>query len=249
MSAEPTAPLETRAASVHARAMLPLPVDRAHPPSRIVYRDETRQLELRPWSFGDVDALIEAIAQSLPELRRFMPWSHSPMTREGEVELVAKFQADYHAGREYVLGMFSEAGDVLGSVGLHPRVALNPRALEVGYWTHSGHAGRGWATLAVQVLAVIAFDRFGCDRFQVMHDEANVASRRVVERCAFVYEGTLRNVVAAVSDDVRAGGYAGTGHHRLYALAPEDLPRLDWMPAVRAGTTVYDALGAIAPPR
>jgi ribosomal-protein-serine acetyltransferase len=226
--------------------MQPFAVDRAHPPSRLVYRDGARYLALRPWAFADVDALMEAVTQSLPELRAFMPWAHQPMTREGEYALVAKFLADYHAGHEYVLGMFSEAGEVLGGVGLHPRVALNPRALEVGYWCHSAHAGRGWTSLAVRMLVVLAFDRFACDRLQVTYDEENAGSRRVVEKCGFPLEGVVRNVTAAVPDELRAGGYRGTGRHPLHALVPEDLPRLDWLREVRAGLTVYDALGAQA---
>jgi RimJ/RimL family protein N-acetyltransferase len=188
---------------------------------------------------------MDAVTKSLPELRAFMPFAHLPLTREGEYAFVAKFQADYTAGREYLLGMMSEAGDVLGGVGLHPRVALNPRALEVGYWCHSAHSGKGWTTLAVRMLAVLAFDRFACDRLQVTYDEENAASRRVVEKCGFPFEGVVRNVVAA-SDEMRAGGWRGTGRHRLHALVPEDLPRLDWVPEVRAGLTVYDAFGARA---
>ncbi len=138
--------------------------------------------------------------------------------------------------------MFSESGDVLGGVGLHPRIALNPRALEVGYWCHSGHAGQGWTTLAVRMLTVLAFDRFACDRLQVTYDEVNAASRRVVEKCGFPFEGVVRNVFAAVTDELRAGGYRGTARHRLHALVPEDLPQLDWVSEVRSGLQVYDAL-------
>jgi RimJ/RimL family protein N-acetyltransferase len=194
-----------------------------------------------------VDALLGAVARSLPELRAFMPWSHQPMTRESEYALLATLQAQYHAGREYVFGMFSERGEVLGGAGLHPRLALNPSALEVGYWCHTPDAGKGWATLAVRMLAVLAFDRFGCDRLQVSHDEANVASRRVVEKCGFGFEGVVRNLTSAASDEMRASGYRGTGRHRLYALIPEDLPSLEWVTEVRAASTLYDALGGAAP--
>lgn len=110
-----------------------LPIDRTHPPSEITYDDGARHLTLRPWALTDVDALVDAIRASEPELRHFMPWAHGPITREGYFELVARFQADYWAGREYVWGIFSASGEVLGGVGLHPRVALNPRALEVSY--------------------------------------------------------------------------------------------------------------------
>ncbi len=224
-----------------------LPIDRAHPPSRVVYDDGTRRLVLRPWALSDVDALVAAITRSVPELKHFMPWAHGPVTRDGYYELVARFQASYWAGREYVLGVFSAEGEVLGGVGLHPRVALNPSALEVGYWCHTPHAGRGVTTLAVKALAALSFDRFACDRFQVMHDEANVASRRVSEKVGFVFEGVMRRVTAEVTPEVRDGGYQGTGRHRMYALTRDDLDDLPWLPAVRASLAYDDALGAPEP--
>jgi len=90
---------------------------------------------------------------------------------------------------------------------------------------------------------VLAFDRFDCDRLQVTYDEDNTASRRVVEKCGFTLEGVVRNIVAAVPDDLREGGYRGTGRYRMHALVPEDLPRLDLVSEVRAGLTLYDAFG------
>ena len=220
-----------------------LPVDRAHPPARVVYDDGARHLTLRPWGYGDVDALLDAVVASTPELKGFMPWAHVPPTREAEHALVTRFLGDYFGGREHVFGCFGAGGEVLGGAGLHPRAPLNPKSLEVGYWTHSREAGKGVATLATRVLVALAFDRFGCDRFQVMHDEANVGSRRVVEKCGFVYEGTLRKTTAAVSPELRASGYLGTTDCRMYSLLAEDLPRLEWLPAVRAATTVVDLYG------
>ena len=220
------------------------PVDRAHPPSRLVFDDGARRLELRPWAMTDVDPLTQAVNESLPELRAFMPWAHQPITREFEYALLARFQADYYAGRDLGFGMFGENGEILGGVGLHPRVPLNPRGLEVGYWCRSAHAGKGWTTLGVKMVTVLAFDYFECDRFQVSYDEANVASRRLVEKCDFPFEGVVRNLMGAVPAEARESGYRGTRRHRLHALLPEDLPRVEWLAEVRAHTMVYDALGA-----
>jgi RimJ/RimL family protein N-acetyltransferase len=221
-----------------------LPIDRAHPPARVVYDDGATWLTIRPWDYADIDALIDAVNASAPALRGYMPWAHTPPTREGEHALVTRFRGDYFAGRDLVVGLFGRSGEVLGGAGLHARTPLNPRALEVGYWTHSAHAGRGVATLATRVLVALAFDRLGCDRFQVMHDVTNVASRRVVEKCGFVYEGTMRRVVSEVAPEIRAGGYLGTGDARMYGMLADDFARLPWVAGVRAATTLVDVFGA-----
>jgi RimJ/RimL family protein N-acetyltransferase len=218
-------------------------IDRVHPPRRIVYRGADRFLELRPWSLDDVDPLLAAVRASLQELRAYMPWAHQPLSREGEYDIIARFQAEYWAGRDYTFGMFSEGGEILGGLGLHARIPLNPRALEVGYWCHSAHAGRGWTTLAVKMAVSLVFDGFRCDRLQVMHDEANAASRAIVEKCGFQYEGTSRKIVGEVSDEVHAGGYLGTERHRVYAITDDDLPRLSWLPEIRSSLVLIDALG------
>jgi ribosomal-protein-serine acetyltransferase len=227
------------------------PIDRTHPPRELVFHGDAGERVLRPWTLDDVDALIAAVQGSLAELRAFMPWAHLPVTREGEYELVAQFQADYWAGRQYVFGLFDGRGHILGGLGLHPRTPLNPRALEVGYWIKTSEAKRGHATLAVRMAIVLALDWFECDRLQVMHDEVNVASGRVVEKCGFSFEGALRHATAQVSEQVLRDGYRGTGRNRLYAITPEDLspplPPLAWLPDVRARMTLVDALGCALP--
>jgi|SRR5687767_761172 len=225
--------------------MSDFPIDRTHPPRKIIHREEGRHLEIRPWSLDDVDLLIAAIEASRTELRAFMPWAHAPVTRELEYRLIAGFQADYWAGTQYVMGMFSESGEVIGGIGLHPRVPLNPKGLEVGYWCRTAHAGRGWTTLAVRMMVSLVFDWLGCDRFQVTHDEANLGSRRVVEKCGFAYEGTARRITAKVTDEaILAGGYRGTGRQRVYAITPDDLQQLEWLPSIRRNLVLIDALGS-----
>jgi RimJ/RimL family protein N-acetyltransferase len=223
--------------------MTAFPIDRAHPPRRLVYAGDDGVLVLRPWCLDDVEPIVVAIEASRADLRGFMPWAHGPVTRETHYEVLARFHADYFAGKDQALGIFSPANEVLGGVGFHPRTPLNPKALEVGYWGHSAHAGRGNVTRGVRVLIALAFDFFGVDRLQVMHDEANAASRRVVEKCGFVFEGTMRNVTLAPTPELVAGGLKVSGRTRMYALCPEDLASLAWLGGVRDSLEIEDALG------
>jgi RimJ/RimL family protein N-acetyltransferase len=223
------------------------PIDRMHPPRGILYRDSERVLQIGPWALEEVDACVVAMRASLPELRAFMPFAHAPITREGQYRAFATFLADWWAGRQYVAALRGAGGEILGGVGLHPRTALNPRALEVGYWLATPHWGKGYATLAVRMMSVLAMDLFDCDRLQVSLDEANLRSRGVVERCGFVFEGVLRNIMAEPTDEMLRQGYCGTARARMYAMTPDDFRGFDWAPVVRRRTVLVDALGRERP--
>jgi RimJ/RimL family protein N-acetyltransferase len=226
-----------------------LPIDRTHPPRRLLYRRDGRHLEITPWMFEDVEASIRAVTASLAELRAFLPWPHHPLSPEGQYAFIAGTTADWWAGRQYVAALRGVDGEIVGGIGLHPRSALNPKALEVGYWAATPHAGRGHVALAVRMMTMLAIDRFACDRVQVLHDEANTRSQRVVERCGFTLEGTVRNTVAEPGELARQQGYQGTSRERLYSITPDDLPRLSWVDDVRAHTVLVDALGTEQPMR
>lgn len=221
-----------------------LPVSRSDPAGRILYREAGRSFVLRPTVLGDADAIAEAVAASLPELRAFMPWAHGDSSARAQLERLKTAEADYRAGRELSMALFDErSGELLTVVGLHPRTKLNPAALELGYWTPTPHSGHGFATLASRICIVYAFELLDCDRVQVMHDDANPASGRVVAKCGFHREGALRHAIAAPSEALVAGGYRGTNVSHLYALVPEDRAALAWYRPTLAAMTVYNLAG------
>jgi len=199
-------------------------------------------LTLRPTLMTDADEIVRAIEASLPELRRFMPWAHAPGGLREQLTRLRAVEADYFAGRDLVMGLF-RGDQMLAMAGLHARVPLNPAALEVGYWAPTPHAGRGWTTLAVQALALYAIDRLGCDRLQVMCDEANLASRRVIEKCGFAFEGTLGAMTAAPGAALLAAGLVNTGRNPMFALFPGTLEALSWVAPLRARLTYFNLAG------
>jgi RimJ/RimL family protein N-acetyltransferase len=92
-------------------------------------------------------------------------------------------------------------------------------------------------------MTLYAFDKLECDRAQVMHNEENVASRRVIEKAGFRFEGTLRNCTAAPSPEQRAGGYVASRRSLLWALLPEDLVDLPWVAPLRGTLRYVNMLG------
>jgi RimJ/RimL family protein N-acetyltransferase len=194
----------------------------------------------------DAEEIVAAIEASLPELRAFMPWAHAPQTLEGQLERLRVGEAKYFAGEELVMGLFREP-TMLTMVGLHPRVPLNPRGLEIGYWAPTGHAGKGYTTLAVKIALLYAFDKLGADRVQVGCDQTNLASKRVIEKCGFAFEGVQRNILVAATPELVAAGYRGTAHNPSYALFPDTLEALPWVGELRARLEYENLAGHVVP--
>lgn len=225
-------------------ALRDLEVSRAFPARCIRLSHGGERLVLRPMLMTDAEEVAAAVDESLPELKPFMPWAHRPQTARSQIERLRSDEASYFAGRDMVMGLFAEgSGTMRTMVGLHPRVTLNPAALELGYWAPTAHAGRGWTTLAVRVALVYAFDKLGADRVQVMSDEANAASRRVIEKCGFALEGRLRNMIPAAAPELVLGGYRSSGFQVLFALFPDTFPEQPWVAELRSRMTYVNLAG------
>lgn len=59
-------------------------------------------------------------------------------------------------------------------------------------WVREESWGRGYMPEAVRRLTAFAFEALCMDVISIWHFEFNDRSRRVIEKCGFRYEGTLR---------------------------------------------------------
>jgi RimJ/RimL family protein N-acetyltransferase len=144
---------------------------------RLPERIEGQGLLLRRWTLADTEALGLAVEQSAEHLRPWMPWAAAePLPRAERWALLARWQSEWEAGGDCVLGAFSD-DEVLGSFGLHHR--RGPETLEIGYWVHVDHLRRGVATRAVTLLTAAALAVPRITRVEIHHDKANLASAGV----------------------------------------------------------------------
>lgn len=208
-------------------------------------------LVVRPHVIADVPGIVDGIAASLTELKRFMPWAHLPQTEQSQRARVAAASASYWRGEDCTMGIYARAtasGQDLfvGSTGLHDRT-LNPKGREVGYWIHSGHAGRGIATLATRCLIVYGFSYLGLTRIQCGHDVNNHASAKVNEKCGFRIEGSLRNFDRVPTSELVRDGWEASGEIVMRGLVPADVASLAWYRDVLAHLEVADWLGQTLP--
>ncbi|MQY30380.1 GNAT family N-acetyltransferase [Nocardia aurantia] len=150
------------------------------PPQRIDLGD----LLLRRWQPADLMSRFEAVDASYEHIHPWMDWLAEPLT----LERIRAIDIDAWpgAGGGYNYGIFATTGDtaaVLGAIGLHDR--LGDRALEIGYWCHAAHTGRGVITRCAAAVTDIALALPGVDRAEIRCDAANVRSAAVARRLGY----------------------------------------------------------------
>ncbi len=112
------------------------------------------------------------------------------------VETVARFIAAYEAGyverRSNRWAIADKASDLLiGTCGFYSWDTPNARA-ELGYDLAKAYWGRGIMTEAVRAAVRWAFEQLHVNRIQATVMVGNAGSARVLEKCGFRREGTLR---------------------------------------------------------
>jgi RimJ/RimL family protein N-acetyltransferase len=166
------------------------------PPDRI----DAGPILLRRWTVEDAPALLEAVAASHPHLRPWMPWALEEPTLDAETAFIAGSERAFEDGTEFVYGMFTPDGTIVGGCGLRPHAGS--AMLEIGYWVHAGHTRRGYATAAARALTETALALPGITSVEIHCDVANTVSASVPRRLGYRLD-------RVVEDRITAPGEAG----------------------------------------
>lgn len=83
--------------------------------------------------------------------------------------------------------------EAVGGIGYRRLMDEHRFSADFGYWLGEAAWGRGIATAAVRGLISWIWEETDLHRLQSRVYEPNVASRRVLEKSGFAYEGTLRH--------------------------------------------------------
>jgi RimJ/RimL family protein N-acetyltransferase len=156
---------------------------------------ETERLRIRWYWEEDAEALFQAVNPHRAAYVPWLPWGATGhQTLEQSIETIKGFEA----GREnaenpdFTMGTFDrETGALLGGTGLH-RIAPQTSEVEVGYWTHAEHHGKGICTEATRALITSAFEVWGFRRVILTCVGANKASQRIPEKLGIRLEGRER---------------------------------------------------------
>ncbi|WP_237047575.1 GNAT family N-acetyltransferase [Lentzea guizhouensis] len=135
---------------------------------------------LRKLSEDDAPELVRVVRESLPHLRPWLEWATDSYDHAtAEAFLVAAVEG-WARGTLFDQAITSD-GAIVGVVSAGREDDL----VEIGYWLHPAHTGRGLVTRAVAEVVELAFGLPGVRRVQIWHDEANVASGAVPRRLGF----------------------------------------------------------------
>ena len=139
-------------------------------------------MELRKLSEADADELARAVTDSLALLRPWAPWAANGYDAETAAEFLREAAQEWDKGTAFPHAITVD-GAIVGVVTAMRREEAD--LVEIGYWLHHGHTGRGHATAASAELVELAFALDGVRRVQIWHDEANAASSGVPRRLGF----------------------------------------------------------------
>ena len=150
------------------------------PPERIGVDDLTL-VRMTP---GDAPAVMTAVNASLAELRPWMPWAQEPATAASIGTFLESADSQWEDFHEFQYLIRQEPTEpIIGCCGLHNRIGIG--ALEIGYWVHTDHTGRGVATAGARGLTDAALRLRGVERVEIHCDAANARSASIPPKLGY----------------------------------------------------------------
>lgn len=152
---------------------------------------ETERLVLRRFRYTDDDAMLKywVADEKIQSL-----YSEPVYSTKDEVKgLLDKYIGSYER-EDYYRWAITEKGsdECIGQIAFFLVDNKNHFA-EIEYCVGSSFQCKGYATEATKALIAYGFEKMNLHKVQICTKTINVPSKRVIEKCGFTYEGTLRD--------------------------------------------------------
>lgn len=161
---------------------------------------ETKRLILRPWAETDAEELYRYAKD--PAIGPAAGWPvHTSVENSREVIRGVLSEPETYAV------VLKETGLPAGSIGIifpgKGGAPMKEGEAEIGYWIGKPYWGRGLIPEAVRELLRRCFEDFGCTGVWCGYYDGNEKSRRVQEKCGFLYHHTETGKLCKLMGDVR----------------------------------------------
>ncbi|WP_371156598.1 GNAT family N-acetyltransferase [Jannaschia sp. 2305UL9-9] len=176
---------------------------------------ETERMLLRLPQHTDYRAWVSLREGSAPFLHPWEPqWATDHLSRKSFTNRVYWAQRSHGQGSALALFLTRKSDDaLLGAITLD-NVRRGPaQSATIGYWIGQPHARQGYMKEAIVALSYHAFRRMDLSRLEAACLEENTASRGLLEKAGFKYEGVAQSYLQI------AGRWR---NHVLYAMLRSD---------------------------
>ena len=152
---------------------------------------ETERLVLRRFEYADNDAMLKnwVADEKIQSL-----YSEPVYSTKAEVKgLLDKYIGSYEREDYYRWAVIEKAsGECIGQIAYFLVDSKNHFA-EIEYCIGSDFQCKGYATEATKAVIAYGFNEMNLHKVQICTKTINAPSKRVIEKCGFTYEGTLRD--------------------------------------------------------
>jgi len=152
---------------------------------------ETERLILRRFRYTDDDAMLKYWISD-PKIQSL--YSEPVYCTKQEVkELLDHYINSYEKNDYYRWAItLKETDECIGQIAYF-LVDHHNHFAEIEYCIGSLFQRKGFATEATKAVIQYGFDQINLHKVQICHKSINLPSRKVIEKCGFTYEGTLRD--------------------------------------------------------
>ncbi|UZT83107.1 GNAT family N-acetyltransferase [Caproicibacterium sp. BJN0003] len=152
---------------------------------------ETERLILRRFRYTDDDDMLKYWISD-PKIQSL--YSEPVYRTKQEVkELLDKYIHSYEKNDFYRWAItLKKTDECIGQIAYF-LVDNNNHFAEIEYCIGSLFQRKGFATEATKAVIQYGFDKINLHKVQICHKSINLPSRKVIEKCGFTYEGTLRD--------------------------------------------------------
>ena len=160
-------------------------------PASPPYRLRTARIELRAFDPSFARALNEVVNRNREHLVPWMPWALAlPVPLDDSVQRARACRAEFDRGTDFHFGVFDDAGEFVGALGIHPRVGAG--GLEIGYWIDRDRTRRGYAREAAAAATRAGLELLGAQRMHIHVQPDNQVSERIPVALGYTREGIAR---------------------------------------------------------
>lgn len=161
---------------------------------------KTERLILRPWTEADAENLYEYAKN--PEVGPVAGWPvHTSVENSREI-----IRTVFAAPETYAVCLREDnkaIGCAAVTIGAESNLNLPETEGEIGYWIGVPFWGQGLIPEAVRELIRRGFEDLGLEKLWCGYFEGNTKSKRVQEKCGFLYHHTNRDMHWKLMDDIR----------------------------------------------